>query len=206
MTRRPAAVLAAALVTIAGCGRETEVRSYREVTIAPTAVGAAFDSTGADVGAGEGTEGDWRWVTPGGWSELPGDGLRLARFGLPGGGQSTVVALAGDAGGVEANVRRWLTQLDLSLPPDRVRAFLNGASSVRGGLDFTVFDFTPLVAGRDDTAFLTGIASAGGQTLFVKAEAPAHVLAEQRAAFADLLTSLRRRSADDGSQAYGNRG
>ncbi len=194
------------LVTLAGCGREVDVRSYREVTIAPTPVGALFDSTGADAGAGAGTEGNWRWDTPSEWSELPGDRLRLARFGLPGGGESTVVALAGDAGGVEANVRRWLTQLGLSLPPDRVRTFLSSASSVRGGLDFTVFDFIPLVAGRDDTAFLTGIASVGGQTLFVKAEAPARVLAEQRAAFADLLISLRRRSAGDGNEAYGNRG
>ena len=201
---RRAVMLPAALLTLAGCGRDVEVRTYREVTIAPTAVGALFDSTGADAGARAGTEGDWLWVTPSEWSELPGDGLRVARFGLPGGGQSTVVVLAGDAGGVEANVRRWLTQLGLSLPADRLRTFLSSASSVRGGLDFAVFDFIPLVAGRDDTAFLTGIASDGGQTLFVKAEAPARVLAGQRDAFADLLISLRPRSADDGDSAYGD--
>lgn len=193
------AVMLTALVTLAGCDREVEVRSYREVTVAPTPVGALFDSTGTDTGAGAGagmrTDANWRWVTPSEWSELPGDGLRLARFGLPGGGESTVVVLAGDAGGVEANVRRWLTQLDLNLPSDRVRAFLNGSSSVRGDLDFTVFDFTSLVAGRNATAFLTAIASAGGQTLFVKAEAPAGVLAEQRAAFVELLSSLGPRSA-----------
>lgn len=197
-------MLTGALLTLAGCGRDVEVRSYREVAIAPTAVGALFDSTGA--GAGAETDGNWFWVTPSEWSELPGDGLRLARFGLPGGGESTVVVLAGDAGGVEANVRRWLTQLGLSLPSDRLRTFLSSASSVQGGLDFTVFDFIPLVAGRDDTAFLTGIAHEGGQTLFVKAEAPARVLAEQRAAFAELLISLRPRSADDGGAAYGDGG
>lgn len=199
-------MLTAALLTLAGCGRDVEVRSYREVTIAPTAVGALFDSTGTGAGAGAETDGNWFWVTPSEWSELPGDGLRVARFELPGGGESTVVVLAGDAGGVEANVRRWLTQLGLSLPPDRLRTFLSSASSVQGGLDFTVFDFIPLVAGRDDTAFLTGIAADRGQTLFVKAEAPARVLAEQRAAFAELLISLRPRSADDGGAAYGDGG
>lgn len=182
-----------ALGTLAGCDRKVEVRSYREVTVAPTPVGALFDSTGTDTGAG--TDANWRWVTPSEWNELSGDGLRLARFGLPGGGESTVVVLAGDAGGVEANVRRWLTQLDLNLPSDRVRTFLSGSSSVRGDLDFTVFDFTSLVAGRNDTAFLTAIASAGGQTLFVKAEAPAGVLAEQRAAFVEFLISIGPRSA-----------
>ncbi len=202
--RQPAllAVTLTALLSLAGCDREVEVRTYREVTVAPTPVGALFDSTGGETGSGTGSQ-SWRWVAPTGWNELPGDGLRLARFGLPGGGESNVVVLAGDAGGVEANVRRWLTQLGLDLPPERVRALLGDAVSVRGDLDFTVFDFTSLVAGRDNTAFLTAIASMGGQTMFVKAEAPAGVLIEQRSSFVDLLNSLGPRSSGSG---YGDQG
>ncbi|MCY4375479.1 MAG: hypothetical protein OXC31_17085 [Spirochaetaceae bacterium] len=187
-----------ALVSLAGCDRKIEIRSYREVTVAPTPVGALFDSTGSQTGSVAGSDGNWRWVTPADWSELPGDGLRVARFGLPGGGESTLVVLAGDAGGVEANVRRWLTQLGLDLPPERVRSLLDDATAVRGNLDFTLFDFTPLVSGRDQTAFLAAIASAGGQTMFVKAEAPAGVLGEQRAAFIELLSSLGPRSSTGG--------
>jgi hypothetical protein len=192
-----------ALVSLVSCDREAEIRTYREVTVAPTPVSALFDSTGGGTGSVAGTNGSWRWVTPADWNELPGDGLRLARFGLPGGGESTVVVLAGDAGGVEANVRRWLTQLGLDLPPDRVRTLLGDAISVQADLDFTLFDFTPLVASRDDTAFLTAIASVRGQTMFVKAEAPAGVLAEQRSAFVDLLNSLGPRSSGTG---YGSQG
>lgn len=202
-TRRKPVLLAVtllALVSLAGCDRKAEVRTYREVTVAPTPVGALFDSTGGEAGSAEG--GNWHWVTPADWNELPGDGLRLARFGLPGGGESTLVVLAGDAGGVEANVRRWLTQLGLDLPPERVRSLLDDATAVRGDLDFMLFDFTPLVSGRDETAFLAAIASAGGQTMFVKAEAPAGVLGEQRAAFIELLSSLGPRSSTGG---YGSR-
>ena len=202
-TRRKPVLLAVtllALVSLAGCDRKAEVRTYREVTVAPTPVGALFDSTGGEAGSAEG--GNWHWVTPADWNELPGDGLRLARFGLPGGGESTLVVLTGDAGGVEANVRRWLTQLGLDLPPERVRSLLDDATAVRGDLDFTLFDFTPLVSGRDATAFLAAIASAGGQTMFVKAEAPAGVLGEQRAAFIELLSSLGPRSSTGG---YGSR-
>ena len=196
------AIALSAVLLLAGCDREVEVRTYREVTVAPTPVGALFDSTGGETGSATGSE-SWRWVAPTGWNELPGDGLRLARFGLPGGGESTVVVLAGDAGGVEANVRRWLTQLGLDLPPERVRALLGDAVSVRGDLDFTLFDFTSLVAGRDSTAFLTAIASVGGQTMFVKAEAAAGVLIEQRSSFVGLLSSLGPRSSGSG---YGNQG
>lgn len=194
------AVTLLALVSLAGCDRKVEIRTYREVTVAPTPVGALFDSTGGEAGSAEG--GNWHWVTPADWNELPGDRLRLARFGLPGGGESTLVVLTGDAGGVEANVRRWLTQLGLDLPPERVRSLVDDATAVRGDLDFTLFDFTPLVSGRDATAFLAAIASAGGQTMFVKAEAPAGVLGEQRAAFIELLSSLGPRSSTGG---YGGR-
>ena len=197
------AIALTALASLVSCDREVAVRTYREVTVAPTPVGSLFDSTGGDAGSGPRMNDRWRWVTPVDWNELPGDGLRLARFGLPGGGESTVVVLAGDAGGVEANVRRWLTQLGLDLPPDRVRTLLGDAISVQADLDFTLFDFTPLVASRDDTAFLTAIASVGGQTMFVKAEAPAGVLAEQRSAFVDLLNSLGPRSSVTG---YGSQG
>lgn len=202
--RRPVllAITLPAVLLLVGCDREVEVRTYREVTVAPTPVGALFDSTGGETGSATGNE-SWRWVAPTGWNELPGDGLRLARFGMPGGGESTVVVLAGDAGGVEANVRRWLTQLGLDLPPERVRAVLGDAVSVRGDLDFTLFDFTSLVAGRDTTAFLAAIASVGGQTMFVKAEAPAGVLIEQRSSFVGLLNSLAPRSSGSG---YGNQG
>ena len=202
-TRRKPVLFAAtllALLALAGCDRRVEIRTYREVTVAPTPVGALFDSTGGEAGSAESV--NWHWVTPADWNELPGDGLRLARFGLPGGGESTVVVLTGDAGGVEANVRRWLTQLGLDLPPERVRSLLDDATSVRGDLDFALFDFTPLVSGRDATAFLAAIASAGGQTMFVKAEAPAGVLGEQRAAFIELLSSLGPRSSTGG---YGSR-
>jgi hypothetical protein len=202
-TRRKPVLLAVtllALLALAGCDRRVEIRTYREVTVAPTPVGALFDSTGGEAGSAESV--NWHWVTPADWNELPGDGLRLARFGLPDGGESTVVVLTGDAGGVEANVRRWLTQLGLDLPPERVRSLLDDATSVRGDLDFTLFDFTPLVSGRDATAFLAAIASAGGQTMFVKAEAPAGVLGEQRAAFIELLSSLGPRSSTGG---YGSR-
>lgn len=191
------AVTLTVLVSLAGCDREVDVRTYREVTVAPSPVGALFDSTGGESGSAAGNE-SWRWVAPAGWNELPGDGLRLARFELPGGGESTVVVLAGDAGGVEANVRRWLAQLGLDLPPERVSALLGDAVPVRSDLDFTLFDFTSLVSGRDTMAFLTAIATVGEQTMFVKAEAPAGVLIKQRSAFVDLLNSLGPRSSGSG--------
>ena len=193
-----------ALLSLANCDRGVEVRSYREVTVAPTPVSALFDSTGGNAGGSAAPgNGGWRWVTPSEWSDLPGDGLRLARFGLPGGGESTVVVLAGDAGGAEANVRRWLTQLGLELPPAGFRKLMDEATRVRSDLDFTVFDFTPLVSGPRVTAFLTAIAAVDDQTMFVKAEAQAAVLAEQRQAFVDLLRSLGPRSS---GAAYADQG
>ena len=190
--RRPVclAIVLTALALLVGCDRQVEVRSYREVMVSPSPVGALFDSTGGENGSGSRNE-SWRWVAPAEWNELPG------------GGESTVVVLEGDAGGAEANVQRWLKQLGLDLPPERMRALLDDAVSVRADLNFTLFDFTAVVASQDHQAFLTAIASVGGQTMFVKAEAPAGVLMEQRSAFVAFLNSLGPRSAGGG---YGKQG
>lgn len=199
---RLAITLAALLLLTVACNRAVEIRSYQEVTVAPTPVGVLFDSTGAEV-RGERSQdaGEWRWVTPSEWSDLPGDGLRLARFGIPGGGESTVVVLSGDAGGVEANVRRWLKQLGLELPQSGFQKLIDEAVRIHSNFDFTFFDFTPLVRSPSDIAFLTAIATVDGQTMFVKAEAQNAVLTEQREAFIGLLRSLRPGSP---VSSYGN--
>ena len=58
------------------------------------------------------------WVTPSGWQELPGDGMRLASFKVTGQGDQkllvTVVPIAGTAGTMTDNVNRWRSQINLA--------------------------------------------------------------------------------------------
>ena len=166
------------------------MREYDEVVIKPSPVEAAFDGSGA---AG-GQSAPLVWRTPPAWQELPRDGIRLAAFRLVQGDRSvetTVVMLGGPAGGVEANVIRWLDQLGLQLTGEELAQFMAAAEPVaaRDGMRLAVYDFTRLEAARGDS-MLAAVGPVLGQTLFVKMSGDRALVASARADFMSLVASL----------------
>ena len=183
-------LLGAAIAAAAACSQEPRVREYDEVVIKPSAVEAAFDGSGAMAGAAA----PLVWQTPPAWQELPGDGIRLAAFRFEQGGrraETTVVMLGGAAGGVEANVVRWLDQLGLQLTGEELAQFLADGEAVAAGdgMHLTVYDFTRLAAPGGDS-MLAAVGQVLDQTLFVKMAGDGALVAAARADFMSLVASL----------------
>jgi hypothetical protein len=183
-------LLGAAVLVVAACSRQPHVREYDEVVIKPSPVVAAFDGSGA----GGADAGPLAWQTPPAWRELPGDGIRLAAFLLEQGdrrAETTVVMLGGAAGGLEANVVRWLDQLGLQLGDDELDRFLAAGEPVatRDGLSLTLFDFTPLTTAGGDS-MLAAVGPVLDQTLFVKMSGDGGLVAAARGDFLRLVGSL----------------
>ena len=183
-------LLGAAVLVVAACSRQPQVREYDEVVIKPSPVVAAFD----DSGAGGVVAGPLAWQTPPAWQELPGDGIRLAAFLLEQGdrrAETTVVMLGGVAGGMEANVVRWLDQLGLQLVDEELAQFLATGEPVatRDGLRLTVFDFTRLTTAGGDS-MLAAVGPVLDQTLFVKMSGDGDLVAAARGDFLRLVGSL----------------
>ena len=183
-------LLGTAILVVAACSRQPQVREYAEVMIEPSPVAAAFDGTGT----GGVAAGPLAWQTPPAWRELPGDGIRLAAFLVEEGGQraeTTVVMLGGAAGGLEANVVRWLDQLGLQLADEELARFLAAAEplTTRDGMDLTMFDFTRLTTGGGDS-MLAAVGPVLDQTLFVKMTGDGDLVAAARGDFLRLVSSL----------------
>ena len=183
-------LLGAAVLVVAACSRQPHVREYDEVVIKPSSVVAAFDGSGA----GGADTGPLAWQTPPAWQELPGDGIRLAAFLFEQGGrraETTVVMLGGAAGGLEANVVRWLDQLGLQLGDEELARFLAAGEPVatRDGLRLTVFDFTRLTTAGGDS-MLAAVGPVLDQTLFVKMSGDGDLVAAGRGDFLRLVGSL----------------
>lgn len=179
-----------AIAAAAACSREPQVREYDEVVIKPSPVEDAFDGSGIE----RGSSNLLVWETPPAWQELPGDGIRLAAFRLEQDDrrvETTVVMLGGPAGGVEANVIRWLDQLGLQLTGEELARFLDAGEPVatRDGMPLTVFDFTGLVAPGGDS-MLAAVGPMLDQTLFVKMSGDGAMVAAARADFLSLVASL----------------
>lgn len=164
----------------------------------PTADKAAMMVPSADQSPAE-KPAALRWTAPTGWKALGGSSMRLETFAVDRGartGLCTVIKLGGGAGGVEANIKRWLGQIDQPIPPaEELSAFVEKQERFKteGGLDGVLCDLTAIgTQGPDADSMLVALFPLGDMTAFVKLAAPVALLREEKAAFASFCKSFRR--------------
>ena len=163
----------AASAGLTGCHGDPEPRRYREI---------AFKSKG---GAPQGEAPiHLSWTLPDGWADQPeGDPLRLAGFWAPDPSLAhtgemdplavdvSLVQLAGDAGGLDANVVRWLGQI--KIPASYAEQAIAAATPVRTatGQKGILVDFTDMLSGdmTQSKSIVGAIIQGDGYTVFVKA-------------------------------------
>ena len=190
MPVRAGAVLGVA-VLILGCTPPASVRVYDEVVVLPSPVESLFEGSSASVIS------PYVWSVPAGWQAFAGDGIRLGTFEVTGRGataRTTIVSLEGDAGGVRANVVRWLDQLGLKLGDRDLDSLLDSAAPITttAGVTLMVYDLTEFAATAAEST-IGAIGSIGAQTLFVKMTGDAALLRRVRPSFEALVASVRRR-------------
>lgn len=188
-------ILYTALLCLTACRPETEgPRRYREIgaTAPPPPVGALPD------GMAESAPGSVEWDAPPGWKETRGTGMRRTSFNIAspqGEGVCTVVMLGGEAGGMEANVLRWLGQLEIIPDPEQLRAYLVDLPRVdtRDGTPAVMVDLTGFVDASDPAVpgMLAAVWSRPNQSVFIKFTGPLGLLASEREGFVRLVQSLR---------------
>lgn len=118
----------------------------------------------------------YQWATPEGWSEVrKTSGMRLATFSIKSQNREslcTIIPLKGAAGGIRANVMRWLGQINVKMEPgsQKVEKFLAGGEKLQlpGNLPAVLFDFTTVTAGAEDNSILATIITLKNSTVFIK--------------------------------------
>lgn len=181
------------------------------VAATPAAVGpvgpvSAVAADSAMLGDVPGAGVSLAWTTPEGWREQAASSVRLATF-FAGPedalAECTITAFPGDVGGTEANLRRWVGQLNRSVPAPAVfQAFLEGATSFQtaGGFQAALYDFTDLLPdlATGDMSMLAGVIRHGDSTVFVKMMGARSILEQERGRFELLCRSIRPAAAGAG--------
>lgn len=136
------------------------------------------------------------WDTPKGWQELPNTAMRAANFRVAGDerAECALTFLAGDGGGLAANINRWRAQMSLSPATPTDVAMLTTAPFL--GRSATLVDLRGTFTGMSNGAprpdyHLTGlllVESTG--SAFLKMTGPDEVLTKEREAFLDLASSI----------------
>jgi hypothetical protein len=182
-----------------GCGmQEPQWRTYEEVVAKPAPHQHTTPSTPMARPAAAQPAGKLAWTAPDGWKEEAGSGMRLATFTAEREGQSaicTIITLGGTAGGVEANVRRWIGQLALPEPsPEELADYLDRQERLKtaGGFEGVVVDLTALGdQGPEASSMLAALITVGDSTLFLKMTGPVRLLQEEKKSFSALCQSIR---------------
>lgn len=156
----------------------------------PTGSGA-----GANVMAGRESEvppppevEDLTWDLPPGWKMNPGSGMRIAEF-YPEPEQPeavvTLIALAGGAGSLDANIARWRGQIGLAAVGPSNLQHLDGKQH---------FEFLTLVNESQDLekplTIIAAIYQQKNRTLFLKFMGPTEIVAAHKLDFLQLAGSL----------------
>ena len=145
----------------------------------------------------ESTESPIIWKVPAGWQEKVASGMRLASFASKTDYSIdvSIISLSGAAGGVAANINRWMNQMHLApLNEGELNQFLSKQEkfTTENGLSVMIVDFSPLLP-KDQSlsSILAGIVELPEQTIFVKMTWTRGEIDENRGSFRELCQSLK---------------
>jgi hypothetical protein len=150
---------------------------------------------GMDMGmAATTSDAEPKWSAPANWTESTPGPMVKKSFSIAGeAGQKaavTISVLAGEGGGVLANVNRWRGQL--SLPPiaEDGLAKITESPESPGGKS-TLVDFTGTDAAGQPTRMVAVSVAHGGQTWFYKLTGAGAVVGREKDAFVKFVQSVR---------------
>jgi len=183
------------------CNDSSEVRKYQEKN--PTSSQNSQQVT-PEIAPAHGNvskpgHSHFQWDTPEGWIEDPNaSGFRIASFTIKSGNRNsicTIIPLQGEAGGIKANVSRWLGQITNTMNPDETTLEKILAKQekflTKGQFPAVMVDLTPFTPETSDNSILATIINIQGNSLFVKMSGDKSLLIENKDKFISLSKSLR---------------
>lgn len=186
------------LLLCASCDSGGKVRKYKEKGKEKETASPAAVQTGVTGHT------HFHWDTPGGWlEERKTSGLRLATFTVKSQDQTkesvcTIIPLKGEAGGLEANVTRWLGQITGKTgPPHNVGGIVDKLLKAQekfltsGQFAAVFIDFTPVTPQSSDRSILATTITVGASSIFIKMTGEKSHLVENKEKFKALCRSFR---------------
>jgi hypothetical protein len=162
--------------------------------------GMDMASMGSVLGQTAPTESSISWTVPEGWKEEPPSPMRLATFHSVKDSDSidcSIISLGGPAGGVEANLTRWLGQLGLASSSDILKSLMKEAPVVKtkDGMEIKVYDFSSLQKGAEasDKSMMAAMIQVENSTIFIKLTGSLEEVKQNKGPFLELLGSISRK-------------
>ncbi len=181
-------------ISLIGCEPREDIYTYTEVQIESPQEQMRVPAADDPHSFMESNERDISWAVPQGWREEKGSGMRMATISKDLDGRAleiTLINLSGPVGGLEANLRRWLGQINIT-EPQAVEKLLTSVQhfDLAGGLTAAAYDFTPLTINDLDNSILAGVIKLESGNLFIKILATKADLDQVRDDFMQFVQSI----------------
>ena len=140
----------------------------------------------------------YSWQIPEDWVNVPSSSsMRLASFSIKSGKKEslcTIVPLKGDAGGLQANISRWLGQIptEENNRSRNLKVIMDSLEKLTtsGGFSALLIDFTKVTKNATDKSIIVTIVKNNDDSLFVKMSGEKIQLQENKPKFIYLCRSL----------------
>lgn len=137
--------------------------------------------------------GELKWALPAGWKIKPSSGMRLASFQTASDLDCSLIPLSGEVGGLSANIRRWLDQINITIDAKDLENFSQNLPThvSKAGIAYQVVDLTPYT-GATGESILAAVCTFSDRVLFIKIKGEKSKVLADRKAFLALCESLSR--------------
>ncbi|MCP5103326.1 MAG: hypothetical protein GY950_08105 [bacterium] len=170
------------LLLVVSCDKGGSVRKYKEKETPIASQSPTMKKDAAAPGTPAAAAPHFKWESPEGWTEeKKGSGFRLATFTLKAEDKEavcTIIPLQGEAGGLKANVTRWLGQVGGGMhgapgpanAEKQVDELLNAQEKflTKGQFPALFIDFTGVTPKDSKKAILVTVVTVGGNSVFIK--------------------------------------
>ena len=200
------------VIVLIGCQQHPQETIYTEITTdtGVKAVQSSDPHAGMDMSAmtkptadmAINTDVPFKWQVPDGWQEEPGKGFRMASFYLTANKEAidaSIVSLSGAAGGLEANLRRWMGQIGIEASDEDLGVLIKAAPAlkIKAGGEGKIFDFSILQSALPDTtkSMIAVMIGMDQSTVFVKITGSIADLKVNKDKFLQLAQSIESKNA-----------
>lgn len=196
----PIHVLLILITSVTGCDKKTVKREYQELISLPApAVNTSMTMSDASLNQllqNSVSQQAVQWTTPNGWTELQGSGMRMVTFHSTNADpiECSIVSLGGLAGGLEANLVRWLNQIGVTnVPGEQLRSFIANSPTLTTVDNQTaqIFDLMELqIPAANNPSMMVAIIDTGAETIFLKMTGTQAAIYDQSGQFKRLIQSI----------------
>ena len=128
------------------------------------------------------------WTLPQGWQQAASGSMRLAAFQLTNNPEAidvSIVVLGGNAGGLQANIKRWLGQVNIQVDDTALNQFIDSSKD-------NIFDFTQLQQRDDDSveSMIVAMLNLEDNTVFVKMKGSKRAIKANKTQWLNLVKSI----------------